>query len=118
MDTTIPGLNVLAQLLDAASMRHRVLSQNVANVNTPGYRRKDVPFEDEFAKALAVADGGAVPPVRPHAVIADGPERVDGNTVDLDREMNNVQKNSLLYEAAAQVVASRVATLRAAIAGR
>jgi flagellar basal-body rod protein FlgB len=118
MDTTIPGLNVLAQLLDAAAMRHRVLAQNVANVNTPGYRRKDVQFEDEFARAMSVADGGPVPPVRPRVVIADGPERVDGNTVDLDREMNNVQKNALLYEAAAQIVASRVATLRAAVAGR
>jgi flagellar basal-body rod protein FlgB len=51
-------------------------------------------------------------------VVADGPERVDGNTVDIDREMNTLQMNSLLYEAAAQVVASRIGTLRAAIAGR
>jgi flagellar basal-body rod protein FlgB len=117
MDTTIPGMNVLAQLLDATALRHRVISQNVANVNTPGYRRKEVLFEDEFAKALSAAGSPALP-VRPRVVVADGPERVDGNTVDIDREMNTLQMNSLLYEAAAQVVASRIGTLRAAIAGR
>jgi flagellar basal-body rod protein FlgB len=117
MDTTIPGLNVLGQLLDATALRHRVISQNVANVNTPGYRRKEVLFEDAFAKALA-SDGGAAPPVRPKVVVADGPERVDGNTVDIDREMNTLQTNALLYQAATQIVASRIGTFRAAIAGR
>ena len=51
-------------------------------------------------------------------VVADQAERVDGNTVDLDREMSDLTKNGLLYQAAAQIVASRLASLRSAVSGR
>ncbi len=118
MDTSVTGLNVLAQLLDAAALRHRVIAQNVANVNTPGYRRREVTFEADLAKALAAPGPGGTAHVRPKVVIADGPERVDGNTVDIDREMGDLSKNALLYQAAATIVTSRVASLRAAISGR
>ena len=47
-----------------------------------------------------------------------GPERVDGNTVDIDREMNDLTKNALLYQAAMQVLANRMAALRSAVSGR
>ena len=116
MDTTSSVLGVLPQLLDAAALRHRVIAQNVANVNTPGYRRREVAFEADLAKALA--SPAAAAQVKPHVVIADGPERVDGNTVDIDQEMNALTKNALLYQAAAQIMTSRVASLRAAVAGR
>jgi flagellar basal-body rod protein FlgB len=116
METNVSGLGVLAQLLDAAALRHRVIAQNVANVNTPGYRRRAVEFEADLAKALTAPGGTAH--VRPKVVIEDGPERVDGNTVDIDREMNTLGKNALLYQAAATIMQSRVASLRAAISGR
>lgn len=115
MNPTTSGNAILAQVLNAAGLRHRVIAQNVANVNTPGYRRLEVSFEADLAKAIAHPGGGAA---APKVVVADGPERVDGNTVDIDREMNDLTKNALLYQAAAQVLASRVATLRTAIAGR
>jgi flagellar basal-body rod protein FlgB len=107
MDTSLSGLNVLTQVLDAAALRHRVIAQNIANVNTPGYRRLAVEFERDLAKALAAPEGNAVP-VKPRVVVEDGPERVDGNTVDIDREMVALNKNSLLYQAAAQIVTSLV----------
>ncbi|MBA4065313.1 MAG: flagellar biosynthesis protein FlgB [Isosphaera sp.] len=115
MDTAIPGLGLLARTLDAAALRHRVIAQNVANVNTPGYRRREVAFEAELAREVASPGG---PPATPKVVVADGPERVDGNTVDIDQEMNALAKNALLYQAAAQIVSSRVATYRSAITGR
>ena len=40
------SLNHLQQLLDTGSLRHRVIAQNVANVNTPGYKRLEVRFAD------------------------------------------------------------------------
>jgi flagellar basal-body rod protein FlgB len=115
---TVSGLGVLTQLMDAAALRHRVIAQNVANVNTPGYKRREVLFEADLAKALAANDDTAAAHVTPQVVLGEGPERVDGNNVDIDREMNALSKNALLYQAAAQIVASRVASLRAAIAGR
>ncbi|MBP3960872.1 flagellar biosynthesis protein FlgB [Gemmata sp. G18] len=116
METNLPGLSTLAQVLDTSALRHRVIAQNVANVNTPGYRRQTVAFESDLARALASPTSDA--PVRSRIVTADGPERADGNTVDIDREMNDMTKNALLYQAATQIMASRVASLRAAIAGR
>lgn len=116
MDTNLPGLGVLTQLLDASNLRHRVIAQNVANVNTPGYRRLEVAFEADLARALNSPSGGN--PVKPRVVTGDGPERVDGNNVDIDVEMNTLTKNALLYQAATQIIASRVATLRSAISGR
>ena len=99
MDPNAFGIGLLSQLLDTAALRHRVIAQNVANVNTPGYRRLAVSFEDDLARALASPSGDL--PVKPRVVVADGPERVDGNTVDLNSEMNDMTRNALLYEAAA-----------------
>ncbi|MBN9523963.1 flagellar biosynthesis protein FlgB [bacterium] len=109
------GLDTLASILDTASLRHRVISQNVANVNTPGYRRLAVAFANDLTKAVGTPGG---PPPKARVVVEDGPERVDGNTVDIDREMNDLTKNSLLYQAAAQIVTNRIGLLRAAITGR
>lgn len=116
MDLNVTGIDVLALMLDASALRHRVIAQNVANVNTPGYRRLAVSFEGELARSLANPSGKLS--ARPMVVVADGPERVDGNTVDIDREMNDLTRNALLYQAAAQVLASRLASLRSAITGR
>lgn len=118
MNPTIPNLNLLSQILTTAGLRHRVIAQNVANVNTPGYRRLEVAFEDEMAKALASPTGAAEARVQPRIVVGDGPERVDGNTVDIDREMNDLARNALLFQAAAQILTSRIGSLRTAIAGR
>lgn len=111
-------IDLLSQVLDTATLRHRVIAQNVANANTPGYRRLEVSFEDQFAQALAAQGSQGVPQVQPRVVVADGPEQVDGNTVDIDREMNDLAKNALVYEAAAQILVSRLTSLRTAIAGR
>ncbi len=96
------GLNTLGRLLDVAALRHRVIAQNVANVNTPGYHRLEVTFEGELAK---VTEGDGVP-------------RQDGNTVDLDKEMGDLTKNGLLFQAAAQVAASKMASMKSAVSGR
>ena len=116
MTTNGYGTDLLSQMLDASSLRHRVIAQNIANVNTPGYKRLEVAFEEELGKLLGrgSAASGAMPTVHE----GDGVERVDGNTVDIDREVGDLNKNGLLYQAAAQILASRFGSLRAAISGR
>lgn len=110
------GIDLLAQVLDASALRHRVIAQNVANVNTPGYKRLEVAFKSDLSRAFgptAASNLGV-----PRVIEGAGPERADGNTVDIDAEMNALGKNSLLYQAATQIIASRVATYRSAITGR
>jgi flagellar basal-body rod protein FlgB len=123
--TDINGMNVtggsfdfLARLLDAASLRHQVVAQNMANVNTPGYHALDVSFEDLFARRLAQGGETAAADVTGKVVQrAGGVERTDGNNVDVDAELGRLQKNGLLYNAYAQILATRIASMRSAISG-
>lgn len=117
MELSNARIDLLAQVMDAATIRHRVIAQNVANVNTPGYQRLDVRFEEELARILE--SGEPVQGVTPEVVVDEQAiARVDGNTVDIDREMGMLSKNSLLYQTASQIATSRLAALRLAISGR
>ncbi|MCS7272437.1 MAG: flagellar basal body protein [Gemmataceae bacterium] len=111
------GVDLLGNVLDGAALRHQVIAQNVANVNTPGYRRRAVTFEQELARQLE-QKGVEAPYVSPRVIVQDGPIRFDGNSVDIVVEMNDLTRNALYYQAVTQVLTSRLAMLRAAIAGR
>ena len=110
---------LIARLLDVYSERHRVIAQNVANVNTPNYHQLDLSFEDSLARAVSRHDAEGIKRVKTSLVEkAEGPERADGNNVDIDVEMASLNKNSLLYRTFVQILASRVATQRSAISGQ
>lgn len=117
--SVIPAqLDVLQGLLRVSEQRHRVIGQNIANVNTPGYRRHDVSFEDAVKKVLLSTSGESLRGFEPEVHEVEGlPSRADGNNVDIDREMGELSKNSLLYQTLAQVLASRLGTMRSAITG-
>lgn len=119
MSVTIPQSELLVRLLDVASMRHRLISQNLANVNTPGYRQLEVSFEDAFSRALGKQGETGALRVSPRVVEGhENPPRQDGNTVDLDKEVGNLNKNSLMFNTAMQMLMSRVNMMRSAITGR
>lgn len=109
----------LAKLIDVSTVRHRVLANNIANVNTPGFQRREVHFEETLAKQLQ-RDGR----VNLQAVSAEvrvdkkSPSRVDGNNVDIDGEIGSMQKNALLHNTYLQIINSRVSQMRSAISGR
>lgn len=107
------GIGQLNQAMTIASLRHRVIANNLANVNTPNYKALEVSFEEELSQHV-----GNPAAAKPTVVESDSPERADGNTVDLDRELGALNRNSLLYQAAAQIMATKFAALRSAISGR
>jgi flagellar basal-body rod protein FlgB len=114
-----PQMDLLSKLLDVTEMRHRVIAQNVANVNTPGYRRQEVVFEDSLAECLKRGDALGVKSVQPQIVeAASESARADGNTVDIDDEMGRLDKNTTLYRMLAQVLTSKISTMRSAITGQ
>jgi flagellar basal-body rod protein FlgB len=113
-----PSLLTLQKLLDTAALRHKVIANNLANVNTPGYQRREVRFGDHLARALAAGDTEALRTLRPQVVrSADPPLRADGSNVALERELADLMKNSLVYNTCTQLLASRLAAYRAAISG-
>jgi flagellar basal-body rod protein FlgB len=107
---------LLSQLMDAAELRHRVLSQNIANVNTPGYKRLDVTFEELLQSQLGRGGAGEVAHITPIVAEEQGlTPRPDGNNVDIDRELGQLNKNSLMYETYSQVLAAYFDSMRRAM---
>ena len=95
-----------------SSARQSALANNVANANTPGYKRMDVDFHAVMQDALAdgfsadeAADGGLDFTAKPDGT---GATRADGGNVDADIEMASLAENSLEYQALAQITKTRM----------
>lgn len=102
-------INVLGTSLDAASKRNDLISNNIANVNTPEYKRKDISFETELKNAFANATESTVDArvknlnldTMGENVYTDYSElsyRYDGNNVDIDTENGILAKNQIKYQ--------------------
>jgi flagellar basal-body rod protein FlgB len=107
----------LERALAGASLRQQALTENLANANTPGYRRRDVDFHGTLQQALgrgqaALEQTGFTPQVSDAGVV-----RPDGGSVDVDRETTLLAQNALEYQALAAVVRGRSSILRTAIGG-
>lgn len=106
---------LLTKLMEVSEVRHRVISQNLANVNTPGYTRLKVEFDEALSRELQ--DGDATGAQIEPAVVEDKqlPVRADGNNVDVDLEIGELQRNAMMYQTYSQLLASQFATMRLAI---
>ena len=108
--------------LTYTSQRHAVLTRNLANVATPGYRAGDIVFEDHLRPALHAhgrADEAAVTTPATRLVASqDVAPRGDGNDVDVDRQMSRLAQNTLFHSALVQILIGRFATMKQAISGR
>ena len=105
---------VLLHLLAQTGQRTRALNGNIANVNTPGYKRREVTFEGAMRQALARGDS----PLEVRAVETTdetSPARIDGNNVDLERELAEKDANGLLYDAYLTLLESHYRLLDAAV---
>jgi len=121
------AIDRLTNGLEYTNRRHEVLTRNVANLETPGYRALDVTFEDYLKPArasaaeLAPVKLAAGKPGDPRARLVyaeDGPARQDGNDVNLDRQMARLAENTLFNHTLVQLLASRFSTVKQAISGR
>lgn len=127
--TKIP---LLQKSLEAYSMRQKSIADNIANVNTPGFKRSEVAFEKELKKSLEEkgVKGRLEHPkhipvgrmdisqLKPKYEVPRDPSLPSGvNNVDIDKEMVNLAKNQINYQAAAQMMTRQFNSLRAAIRG-
>ncbi len=108
--------------LHGTELRQQVIANNLANINTPGFKRSDVEFQHQLAEALQFqgSSGGvdAVASVTP-TVQTDNVStmRVDGNNVDVDREATYLAETQLQYSALMAVVTKNMATMSSIITG-
>lgn len=100
--------------MSGAGLRQATLAENLANANTPGYRRRDVDFHGELRAALQ--DGrdvtGAAFAARTQP---GGAMRADGNSVDIDVESAQLAQNALDYDALVSVHGARTDIMRTAM---
>lgn len=121
--------------MKAAALRHQVIANNVANVNTPGFQASEVVFEERLKAAIEARPPQGVRAVTVHEKhIPFGPPepeplpiepkvrlmpltqmRQDGNNVDLESEMARLAANQLWYQALVRQVQDEFARLRTVI---
>lgn len=131
MDVNDKTLKALTTALNFREMRQELITSNVANANTPGFKAKKMDFEEALARALDVdgqmqmnvADGrhhnvgnGGFNNLEPE--IYDNPNGVvseNGNTVDVEAEMATMAENKLMYDALVQLINKKMGIMKYAI---
>ena len=124
-------IDIGSRAMAAAALWHEVLSNNIANVNTPYFKRSHVRFEDLLKQELGLGNDPLMKVVRTHdrhfpipfhgkarAVIEQDDRtnmRLDGNNVDIDVEMAEVSKNQLYYSAVATALGGHISKLKSVI---
>lgn len=118
--------------LQGLSRRSQAISDNIANIDTPGYVAKEVPFETELRRQLG-RFGSPMAATDPRHFSAGGrsanqlgvqqaaqllsSSRRDGNSVDIDAEMIELAETQMRYQAAGSALSNRIDILRTVIRG-
>ena len=123
-------IGLMSRVLDMQLQRQNVVSSNLANLKTPGYRARSLSFEDELQAALGLdAKGKLTRTEQQHMPVVFSPEGfgpewekafkprvVHGeDRVNLDKEMATMAKSSLHYSALTSVIRSKFEGLRSII---
>lgn len=108
--------------LDAVALRQEAIANNIANLETPGYKRVDLApsFKTELAKACAAGDPQQLAALKP-SLAADStavPNSKDGNSVNFENEMLQLSQNSIEHALQTQLVSGRLLRLKLAITGK
>ncbi len=124
IDGLFSDSNYLAakRMLDVTVMRHDAIASNLANIETPNYKRIDVSqsFESQLRQAVASKDPEQIAGIQPQLTVdtqaVSG--RSDGNTVQLETELMKLNQNMVEHALETQLVTNRLATMRLAITGK
>jgi len=124
---SLNGINFLNKALDGSWLRNSAISNNIANVNTPGYKKEVVNFEDVLRNEMNMSgqvqmkktnpghiDGDSSTTIRVEKV-TDTNYRVDNNNVDIDVETGELAKNTIYYNALVTELNSQFNRLKSAI---
>ena len=124
------GMDKIGRGLDASWTKNEVISSNIANIDTPGYKRKKVEFGDLLNEKLSSSSSLS----RTHSRHIDVPNnkvngvtvaadtstfnmRTDENNVNIDTEMSELSKNSIYYNVLAQRATGEITKLQSVIKG-
>lgn len=122
-------MDVLQKALDGSTLRHTAITNNIANVNTPGYKKLEVSFQSALEDALQPKSNlkRTKPKHLPIPVSLNDPAliqvtknsettlRNDGNNVDIDMEQAALAENTLYFNSLAQMLSDQMSLLRTSI---
>lgn len=122
-------MDVLQKAMDGSTLRHTAITNNIANVNTPGYKKIEVSFQDALEEALQPeaklkrTNPKHLPVRRPlddagivqTRTSTQTTLRNDGNNVDVDIELATLAENNLYFNGLAQMLSSQLALLKTSI---
>jgi flagellar basal-body rod protein FlgB len=117
-----PNYLAAKKILDASVLRQEAIASNLANLETPNYKRLEVAptFQGELQRALAAKDPARINDLQPELQL--DPNAVantrDGNTVQLESELAELNKNFLEHALGTQLITGNLVRLRLAITGR
>lgn len=129
IDKLFSNVNMLKAGLDASWLKNEVITNNIANVDTPNFKSSSVSFESAFKSALAQDDFATKKTHEGHIDFdSDFPQatvtrdtnttyRMDGNNVNIDAENAELAKNQIFYNTLAQQLSSEFRKLSVAING-
>lgn len=123
------AMRLLERGLEGTSLRHRAISSNLANINTPGYKAMRVDFFDRFQKSLDNSAGISLARTSPGHLGSEGWREVkprvtrdnstsmrsDGNNVDVDAEMVQLAQNQIHYQTILRQMTDRLTLLSTVI---
>ena len=119
-------INVLDKAMDASWLRNEAIANNIANVDTPNYKRQDVAFEAELKKALGYNRYQTMDDKVAHVTTrqlkpqvytdyANYSYRLDGNNVDIENENIMLAENQLKYQGLQESINQEFQNLKAVI---
>lgn len=120
------SMKVLEQVILQAGIRHGVVASNIANVDTPNYRAKDVAFGDVLNSEMTMAatnpghlqPEGAAGGTGGQVTVEDTRPWADKNNVELDLEVAKMTENAMLMQAGVTLLSKKIAMYKNALRTR
>ena len=108
----------ISKMMELTHERQRVIANNIANVNTPGFIRREYKFEDELARVIASKSSQEMSELK-GVVVKDlsSEPRLDGNSVKSAKEMNLMMQNGIFYNLLSRAYNTKLNILKTAIGG-
>ncbi|MBP8626571.1 MAG: hypothetical protein KBE27_00730 [Syntrophorhabdaceae bacterium] len=100
--------DVIEKALNVRSFYHKIIAGNIANVETPNFKEKDINFHTELERQLSGIDNFNVIEKTEN----EGISSADGNTVNIEAQMVKLNENSMMYSALVQLITKRFSMVR------
>lgn len=104
-------ISLVSRAMDGLAVRHRVIASNLANQTTPGYKRRDVTFEDQLERAMKGER------FEPKITVDSSAGNADGNNVVPEDEVGILTRLEIVYRLLSRDVTHRAKLMRDAMTG-